>query len=182
MPTIEGWFRAEKDIIRAYARSEVQPFPSHFVPTIPADGSLPKVAIGHARCPVDGCQLCAYLPREDHGLVVVQWGPNRRLQLVELRPRHAHTLSEARALGLELIGYPLFIWRDTNEHGEPVEISLDRPDFAPRSMQSARLELKAVPCERFCAAIGRKPYERALAVWDRLLPLLEDARLAQLVA
>lgn len=182
MPTIEGWFKPEKDYIRAYARSSVQPFPSHYVPAMPAAGAYPEVKIGTARCPGDGCQLCDFLPKETHGLVVVQWGPNRRLQLLELRPRHAHTLSEAAALGMELIGYPFFVWKNTNDHGEPIEISLDKPDDAPKTWHTSRLELKQVPCERFCLAIGRKPYERAIALWDRLLPVLEDARLAQLVS
>lgn len=164
MANIQGWFRPQIALSRLYCRSELMPFPCHFVQ-----------GIGSARCPGPSCVICEILPPLQHGIVAVNVGALRIVQLIELRDRHAQCLAECAELGPELVGTPLFVWRDENEHGQPIEISLEKPEFAPRSMERSRLEFKPIPCSRYVASIGTREYSQIHRNWDAIRDQIEKA-------
>lgn len=161
MPSISGWYRPSSNLQRLYIRSIAHEFSCHFAPQI-----------GTARCAGAECQLCGILERHRHAIVCVQVGQERALMLLEVRAHNAGTVEELLQLGEDAVGLPLFVWRDEAEHGSPIIMQLEKPAWAGRTYNAARLELKRVHCEKYISKIGTREYRRATAHVDELRPQL----------
>lgn len=157
MPSISGWHRPGPSLQRLYIRSLPHEFRCHFAP-----------GIGTARCHAPDCQLCGILEQHRHAIVCVQVGQARELFLLEVRAHNAATVEELLELGADAIGQPLYVWRDEAEHGSPIMMNLEKPDWAGRSFSAARLELKRVHCEKYIAKVGTREYRKAIAHADEL--------------
>lgn len=164
MPSISGWHRPIATLQRLYIRSVAHEMRVHFVQ-----------GVGTARCPGEGCQLCGLLEVHRHAVVCVQVGQARELYLLEIRAHNAAAIEEMLSLGEELVGLPLFVWRDEGEHGAPIVVDLNKPDWAGRSFNAARLDLKRVHCEKYISKIGTREYRRATAHAEELRPPLLSA-------
>ncbi len=147
--SINGWIKLSQSPQQLVVRSRLYTWQEHFVDSRNSS----------ARCVEDGCLLCGIYKTKLVGAAVVSPIGSQQAFLLRFTPGMRDLYDQLSFASSAVIGQVLRARLLGSRACDGVEVTL-----------LECVDVRAVPCERYIAAIGRKAYERCTQALD--LPIM----------